>query len=251
MKIFDSHFHIINPEFPLVENNGYLPPIFNVEDYREVTRENNIIGGAVVSGSFQAFDQRYLIDALHQLGDNFFGVANIPINISDNELEQLNNVNVVAVRFNIKRGGSEKLEHIEKLSNYLFEKFNWHTELYIDSKDLKDLKSVLTNIPRFSIDHLGLSKEGLDELYYWISKGVKVKATGFGRLDFEPLSIIKQIYSINPNALMFGTDLPSTRAKIPFTEKDIQLIQENFSKEEQEKIFFENAMDWYADKKRN
>lgn len=24
MKIFDSHFHIINPKYPLFENNGYL-----------------------------------------------------------------------------------------------------------------------------------------------------------------------------------------------------------------------------------
>ncbi|HWK99361.1 MAG TPA: hypothetical protein VNQ55_05420 [Parapedobacter sp.] len=27
----------INPEFPLVANNGYLPPRFTAEDYRQET----------------------------------------------------------------------------------------------------------------------------------------------------------------------------------------------------------------------
>ena len=44
---------------------------------------------------------------------------------------------------------------------------------------------------------------------------------------------------------MFGTDLPSTRANIPFSEKDIQVIKDNFSESEQQKIFFENAHQWY------
>ncbi|MDR6514360.1 amidohydrolase family protein [Chryseobacterium camelliae] len=246
MKIFDSHFHIINPDYPLVENNGYLPPAFKVEDYQASIKEHQVMGGAVVSGSFQAFDQHYLIDALKRLGRNFFGVANIPVNISDEELETLDKAGVVAVRFNIKRGGSEKPEHIGRLSNYLYEKLNWHTELYVDSKDLKDLKTVLASIPKFSIDHLGLSNEGLDDLYYWVEKGVKIKATGFGRIDFDPVPVMKQIYSINPDALMFGTDLPSTRAKVPFTEKDIQVIRDHFSREEQEKICFTNAAEWYG-----
>ncbi len=120
MKRFDSHFHIINPDFPLVENNGYMPPSFKVDDYLNNTKELNIVGGAIASGSFQAFDQEYLINALQLLGDNFFGVANIPVGMAESELQRLNNANVVAVRFNVNRGGSEKLEHVEKMSNVLF-----------------------------------------------------------------------------------------------------------------------------------
>ncbi|SFR55003.1 Predicted metal-dependent hydrolase, TIM-barrel fold [Robiginitalea myxolifaciens] len=249
MEIFDSHFHIIDPRFPLVENSGYLPPTFTTENYAEATSKYKLVGGAVVSGSFQAFDQEYLADALTTLGDNFVGVANIPYDITDNALERLDQVNVVAVRFNVKRGGSEEFERAEELSNRLYEKFGWHTELYIDSTELAEYKSVLENIPRFSIDHLGLSRNGLEELYYWVEKGVRVKATGFGRLDFEPLAVMKQIYEINPRALLFGTDLPSTRAKVPFTDKDVLIIEENFTLEEQANIFYRNARDWYMAKK--
>ena len=36
------------------------------------------MGGAVVSGSFQGFDQSYLLDALDQLGPSFVGVTQLP-----------------------------------------------------------------------------------------------------------------------------------------------------------------------------
>lgn len=165
-------------------------------------------------------------------------------------MDRLASVGVVAVRFNIKRGGSEKTAHITKLSNYLYDKYGWHTELYVDSKDLSSLKTVLQTIPKFSIDHLGLSHEGLNDLTFWIEKGVRVKATGFGRIDFDPLPVMKKIYDINPQALMFGTDLPSTRSDIPFSEKDVLLMTDNFSVDELENIFYNNAKGWYGSREK-
>ncbi len=245
MKIFDSHFHIIDFKYPIVENNGYTPPAFTVEDYKVAKGKYEIIGGAIVSGSFQAFNQAYLMDALDHLGDNFYGVANIPTTISSTEILQLSHKNVTAVRFNLKRGGSASLDHLEYLSHKLHDEFGWHTEFYLDSKDLKGLNTQLKSIKTFSIDHLGLSKDGLKELYHWVEKGIKVKATGFGRLDFDPIEVMKQIHKINPNALMFGTDLPSTRAKIPFTEIDLTQVKDNFDQIDQELIFYRNALQWY------
>jgi len=67
-KIFDSHFHIIDKRFPLVPNEGYLPDEFSCEDYLGRTKSFHLAGGAIVSGSFQAFDQTYLMDALQKLG---------------------------------------------------------------------------------------------------------------------------------------------------------------------------------------
>lgn len=245
MKIFDSHFHIIDPKFPLVANNGYLPPQFTVDNYRKKVEDFGIVGGAIVSGSFQKFDQEYLLDSLKKFGKNYFGVANIPIGMDKNELEKLSESNIRAVRFNLKRGGSESLQNLVELSNRLYDNYGWHSELYVDSKNLKDLKTTLEQIPKFSIDHLGLSKTGLMDLYHWAEKGVKIKATGFGRLDFNAIDIMRKIHSINPNSLMFGTDLPSTRAKTPFTFDHLRMISDSFSESEQEKILYQNAVDWY------
>ena len=56
-RVFDAHLHIVDPRFPLVPNDGYLPPEFTVADYRRRVHDLGVCGGAVVSGSFQAFDQ--------------------------------------------------------------------------------------------------------------------------------------------------------------------------------------------------
>ena len=79
MRVFDTHLHIVDPRFPLVPNQGYLPDPFTVDDYRA---RFTAAGGAVVSGSFQAYDQTYLIDALQRLGPTFVGVAQVPPDIT-------------------------------------------------------------------------------------------------------------------------------------------------------------------------
>ena len=55
-RLFDSHFHVIDHRFPLVANQGYTPPPFPLADYRAAASPLGVEGGAVVSGSFQAFD---------------------------------------------------------------------------------------------------------------------------------------------------------------------------------------------------
>ena len=61
---FDSHLHIIDKRFPLIPNEGYLPDELSCEDYLECATVFHLVGGAIVSGSFQAFDKTGLIDAI-------------------------------------------------------------------------------------------------------------------------------------------------------------------------------------------
>jgi hypothetical protein len=80
-RVFDAHFHIIDPKFPLVPNKGYLPPAFTPHDYKNTAcvPPLNVASGAIVSGSFQAYDQTYLEAALKTLGPEFVGVAQVPL----------------------------------------------------------------------------------------------------------------------------------------------------------------------------
>lgn len=244
--IFDAHFHIIDSRFPLAPNNGYLPPEFTVTDYRKRTQQLNITGGAVVSGSFQAFDQTYLLAALKELGTGFFGVTQLPASTSDEEIQRLQAAGIRAIRFNLKRGGSENVEKLEAVAKRVYDIAQWHTELYVDSTYLRDLSPILLKLPAVSIDHLGLSKQGLPDLLTLVEHGIKVKATGFGRVDFDVRQALKDISTANPEALMFGTDLPSTRAKRPFLDADIDLIIDALGNHLAEKVLYSNAADFYS-----
>ena len=244
-KIFDSHFHIINKSYPLIENHGYLPDNFSTTDYLNRTSNYALGGGAIVSGSFQGFDQTYLLAALGELGPNFVGVTQLPASVSDEELIRLDRAGVRALRFNLQRGGSEGIEKLEHFSRRVYDVVGWHTELYVDSKNLPDLHNLLIHLPRVSIDHLGLSKEGLPNLLSLIEKGLFVKATGFGRVDFSVKSALQEITAINPDSLMFGTDLPSTRAPRPYSDDDYFTVIDALGEKLAQKVFYENGVNFY------
>lgn len=76
-------------------------------------------------------------------------------------------------------------------------------------------------------------------------KGVRVKVTGFSRVDFEVKSALKELYSANPKSLMFGTDLPSIRAPSPYTDDDFMLVVETFDQDSAVDILSRNAIEFY------
>jgi predicted TIM-barrel fold metal-dependent hydrolase len=222
--IFDAHFHVIDPRFPLVANQGFLPEPFTCHDYRQATAGLGITGGAVVSGSFQAFDQSYLLDALATLGPAFVGVTQLPPDAADDAIVALDAAGVRAARVNLRRGGPLSLDDLQRLAARVHDVAGWHVELYVDAADLAGLVPALARLPRVVIDHLGLSRAGFRHILDLAAGGTMIKATGFGRVDLDVAEALTRIAAVNPGALMFGTDLPSTRAPRPFSPDDVGLL---------------------------
>jgi predicted TIM-barrel fold metal-dependent hydrolase len=135
---------------------------------------------------------------------------------------------------------------LEELAHRVFDLAGWHVELYVDSRDLSDLEARLAALPKVSIDHLGLSAEGFEVLLRLVERGVRVKATGFGRVNLDVPAALQAICSIDPSALMFGTDLPSTRAKRPFAPDDVSLVLETLGEQLGRRVLHDNAVAFYA-----
>jgi len=210
--------------------------------------------------AFQQQDQSYLLDALAQLGPNYVGVTQLMADATDQEILDLHRYGVRGVRFNLYRGGSESPKRMREFAHRIFDLTQWHIELYVDSADLKDLYPVLKSLPCLSIDHLGLTRTGYVELLKLVANGAKVKATGFGRLNFDYIPALCELYEANPTAVMFGTDLPSTRAARPFSHRDILSIQQACLDQNQlhtkeplgdvavNRILYENAVNFYLNR---
>ncbi len=243
--IFDAHLHIIAPGFELIPNQGYVPPFFTTADYLPVAQPLGIAGGAVVSGSFQGYDQSYLRDALSRLGPAFVGVTQLPRDVSDETILELAACGVRAVRFNLRRGGSESVDALEAMARRVFELACWHIEIYADAEELAPLQPMLNSLPQVVVDHLGLSAQGLPTVLKLVEHGAKVKATGFGRVTLDVAEAIKAIVAVNPGALLFGTDLPSTRAPRPFAAADIDLIRNELGPGLARRVLYDNAVALY------
>lgn len=251
-RAFDAHLHIIDPHHPLIENNGFLPEPFTVADYRarlgtlpEAGVE--VVGGAVVSGSFQGFDQGYLLEALRELGRNYVGVTQLPDTTTDDQIRRLYEAGVKALRFNVARGGSADLEALDGFARRVHDLVGWHAELYIDARTIDaELAERIASLPAVSIDHLGMHSDGLPTLLRLVERGVKVKATGFGRVELDPAEAVRRIVDTDPSALMVGTDLPSTRARRPFADADFTLIRDVLTPAEADAVFWGNAARFYG-----
>jgi predicted TIM-barrel fold metal-dependent hydrolase len=245
LPIFDTHFHIIDFRFPVTENQGFMPPSFPVDDYRARTDGLGIAAGVVVSGSFQNFDTLFMRDALARLGPTFVGVVQIPADTPDAQILELDAIGVRGVRFNLVRGGSAGMEDLDRVARRVHELARWHVELYADAKDLEPVADRIARLPAVSIAHLGLSPEGLPTLVRLAERGMRVKATGFGRATLDVPSAIRSLAAADPDALMFGTDLPSQRARRPFEPGDIALLRDNIDPALERKVFWENAATFY------
>lgn len=243
--VFDTHFHIIDPRFPVMENQGFLPPNFTVEDYRARTAGLGIRGGTVIAGSFQGTQTRYMYDALEKLGPTFTGVIQIPATVTDEEIISLNAAGVRAVRFNLYRGGSAGVEDLDRLARRVHDVAGWHAELYVDASTIGPMFETLANLPRVSIDHLGMTQAGLPKLIELAARGAKVKATGFGRSEVDVPVALREIARANPDSLMFGSDLPSQRARRPFEPADMELIRSTLGEALARKAFWDNAVSFY------
>lgn len=246
LAVFDAHLHIIDPRFPQVENQDYLAPPFTVEDYRRALPDGvTLVGGAVVTGSYQGDDQQHLFASLRALGPSFVGVAQVSTDVPDGDLDQLHDAGVRAVRFNLARRMVGDPTTMADLGRRIADRHGWHVELYVSSADLDGLEGHLRGLPRVVIDHLGLEAAGLPALLRHVERGGYVKATGFGRTDLDVGETLRTIAAVNPNSLLFGTVLPSTRARRPFQRGDLDLVHEVLEADAAARALWRNALELY------
>lgn len=244
-RLFDSHCHIIDHRFPIVANQGYVAPAFPLDAYLARAKPLGVEAGAIVSGSFQANDQTYLIDVLARLGAGWVGVTQIPHDLPDAEIARLGAIGVRAVRFNMFRGRIDSVDGIVALAARCHSVAGWHAELYADAAALAPHAGRLAKLPQLSIDHLGMTESGLPVLLDLVAAGCKVKATGFGRVQMDVARALERIAAVNPEALVFGTDMPSTRARRPFAPADIDLVERTLGPELARRAFWTNPLALY------
>lgn len=243
--MFDSHVHIVDPRFPLVVNDDYEPESFTVDDYEAETDGLGVVGGAVVTGSFQGTDQSYLLAALEELGHGWVGVTQLPVDATDDDISALDAAGVRALRFNLRRGVAD-ISSLTEQAVRAHEVAGWHSEFYVDAGLLRSLEPIMSKLPAVSIDHLGMAEEAMPYLLDLVDRGARVKATGFGRISHDPVDAMRRIHAVNPEALMFGTDLPSTRAQRRFDVSDLDLVADAVGGDLQA-VLFQNARAWYRE----
>src|SRR5262249_31234054 len=148
-------------------------------------------------------------------------------------------------RFNVLRGNVDSVDDIVALATRVYSIAGWHSEIYADIAAMKPHVSRLARLPQLCVDHLGMTEGGVPVLLDLVQAGCKVKATGFGRVTLDVSKTLEVIAKTNPDALVFGTDIPSTRARRPFEPADIDLIEKVLGSALARRVFWDNPLALY------
>jgi hypothetical protein len=146
------------------------------------------------------------------------GVTQLPPTADHEEIRALDAAGVRGVRFNLRHGGSLDIDFALRVH----ELAGWHAEVY--ATDLPAHEGRLRELPRLVVDHLGMNPDGLAAA---VRLGAMVKATPRFRGDLD---------AVAPDRLLFGTDLPGTRAPRTFEPADLEVPPAALA---------DNALAWY------
>ena len=265
----DAHCHVFGPadRFPYHPKRKYTPcdapkeKLFELRDYLGFSR--NVIVQASCHGS----DNAALVDALEASGDLARGVSVLSSDVTDHELNHLNNAGVRGVRFNfVKRlVDSTPRQVFIDLADRV-KAFDWHIVVYFESPDLEELRPFIESLAKDQVvvvDHMGrpdvsLGPEGsefgafmslLDE-----NTNIWTKVSCPERLTQQPpdysdvVPFAKALVEAFPNRVLWGTDWPHPNMK-SHTPDDgalvdvIPLIAE--TEELRKKLLIENPMSLY------
>jgi len=222
----DSHCHIFGPgdRFPYAPGRRYTPPDAPKEKLRALHAHLGFSRAVLVQASCHGTDNRAMLDAIAFSQGTWRGVAMVPPEVSDADLEALHAGGVRGVRFNFVRhlGGAPDLQMVRKIAGRIAA-FGWHLVLHLDAEDILTYRDFLDGLTiPFVIDHMGRVKAGeglaqgpfrmLLELMKsplaWIKISGPERVSSTGAPFHDAIPFAAALIGAAPDRVLWGTDWP-------------------------------------------
>jgi 2-pyrone-4,6-dicarboxylate lactonase len=229
----DTHAHICGPieRYPYSARRVYTPPDALVTAYRHMLDTLGVQRMVLVQPSVYGSDNSVILNAMAELGERARGVAVVDDDVSDAELERLNDAGVRGVRINVVDVAEDKgvipMAPLAKLANRI-KRFGWHVEFLMHADEFPDLDRVFADFPvDIVLGHLGymktakgLADPGFQGLLRLMKRGKAwVKLTGPYRISTQALPhadtvpFAHALVEAAPERVIWGTDWPHVMVK--------------------------------------
>ncbi|MBN3847800.1 amidohydrolase family protein [Paraburkholderia sp. Ac-20342] len=225
----DCHHHIYDNRFPYDPETSLRPADATVAQYRILQKRLGIFRSVVVQPSSYGTDNRCLVDALKQFGDNARGVAVIDSRTPDADIRAMHDAGVRGIRFNLSRPAGANIDQLEALARRI-EPLGWHVQVHTLGAAYVQLEKYLAALPvPVVIDHLGrvpqpagLSHEVFAVLRRLVDKGktwMKLSGAYHDSLDGAPSyadtgRMVTEWLTSAPERVVWGTDWPHPAAMV-------------------------------------
>ncbi|WP_250510889.1 amidohydrolase family protein [Caballeronia sp. GACF4] len=155
MNACDCHLHVYDDAYPLAPSATFRPPSAPASAYREVQRALGLSRAIVVQPTGYGFDNRCTLAAIEQLGEGARGIAVVPPDVDDAELQRLHEAGIRGVRYMMFPGGLLAWDSIEAMSARIAP-LGWNIDLQLDGHTLPQFEALLARLPsKLVIDHIG------------------------------------------------------------------------------------------------
>jgi predicted TIM-barrel fold metal-dependent hydrolase len=239
----DCHAHVFGPfeQFPLATERTYTPPSAPRADYMAMLDAAGLARGVLVHPTANGWDNSAMLDAIAAAPERLRGVAVVPLDTSENELNKLHDQGVRGVRFTETAQqvnapsppGRLSLQDLYAFAPKLRE-LGWHAQIWANASILADHLGGLTalGLP-VVLDHLGffdvsrgVEDTAFQSLLRFVAEGPGwVKLTMFRNSKEADYSDVRPFHEAligaNPERLVWGSDWPflgMTGERRPTTE---------------------------------
>lgn len=224
---FDTHAHVFTTGLPLAEHCRYVPEYdATPAQYLAQLDRHHVDKAILIQPSFLGTDNSYMLEAIRQSPDRFYGVAVIDPNTPLSAMEALKQQGIIGVRLNLIGQDLPDLtapvwqQHLRNIKA-----LGWHIELHRPVADLVPLLGVLLAADvKIVIDHFGLpvQKEQDPGFVYLLKHAetgkiwVKISASYRNGSEEKPTDNTKMLVPLllkhfGPERLLWGSDWPHTR----------------------------------------
>jgi predicted TIM-barrel fold metal-dependent hydrolase len=226
----DCHMHVFGPRgrYPYSRTRTYTPRPASLADYQKMAATIGLQRVVFVQPSAYGADNRCMIDAIREVGENARGVIGMDDSVGAEELLDMSRLGVRGVRINVASAGLREvneISHMLQVAALRVAPLQWHLQIFTYLNVIQRLAETFRSLPvPIVIDHFGLAnaaagtdQPGFPTLCDLLAEGhcwVKLSAAyriSKNEPDFSDATpIAKALIAANPDRVVWGTDWPHT-----------------------------------------
>jgi D-galactarolactone isomerase len=221
----DCHTHVYDARFAPVRPGSRMQAQASVAEYRLLQRRIGTGRVVIVTPAVYATDNAVTLDALAQLGDAACGVAVVRPDVTDGELDRLDEAGVRGVRFTQFDPATAvtTIDMIEPLSRRVAD-LGWHVQIHLRADQIVAAESLWPRLPSTIVfDHMGRLPQpaGIDHPAFaiirrlvdagrtWVKLSGAYLDTKVGPPTYaDTTSVAQALVAAAPERMVWGSDWP-------------------------------------------
>ncbi len=228
----DGHCHVFGPgkRFPYAKERKYEPPDSPKEKLAALHAHLGFTRAILVQASCHGTNNSAMLDAIASSKGAWRGVAMVPKNVAQSELERLHAGGVRGLRYNFVKhlGGTPELEMVENMAARI-SPLGWHLQLHLDADNIMELREFLRKLKiPFIIDHMGRvsARQGIGQPAFrqllelmkdneraWVKVSGPERVSATGKPFYDAIPFMQGLAAAAPERVMWGTDFPHPNVK--------------------------------------